>query len=79
MKVLLIFGRSFVKKEMGSLIMIDYVQSFIIRLRNDQRGLTAVEYAVLGGIIVAALVVVGAQFQTGLSGAFTTMFSKVPK
>lgn len=58
--------------------MINYVQHFVHRLRNDQRGLTAVEYAVLGGIIVAALVVVGAQFQTGLSGAFTTMFNKVP-
>jgi pilus assembly protein Flp/PilA len=58
--------------------MIDSVRILVMKLRDDERGLTAVEYAVLGGIIVAALVVVGASFQTSLGTAFTTMFSKVP-
>lgn len=53
--------------------------ALVHKIRNDQRGLTAVEYAVLGGIIVGALVIVGAQFQTGLDDAFKTMFTKVPK
>lgn len=57
--------------------MVNYIYNFAHRLRNDQRGLTAVEYAVLGGIIVAGLVAVGTTFNTQLVGAFTKLFTKV--
>lgn len=57
--------------------MVNYLYNFAHRLRNDQRGLTAVEYAVLGGIIVAGLVALGTTFNTGLQTAFTGMFTKV--
>jgi pilus assembly protein Flp/PilA len=47
-------------------------------LMNDERGLTAVEYAVLGAFVVAAVAAVGATFKTNLGTAFTSLFSKVP-
>jgi pilus assembly protein Flp/PilA len=47
------------------------------RLKQDERGLTAVEYAVLGAIIVAAIGVAGAQFQTELTAAFTSLFDSI--
>lgn len=43
---------------------------FFARLATDERGLTAVEYAVLGGIIVAGLVTIGGAFTTELGTAF---------
>ncbi len=58
--------------------MMNSIRNFVSRVRSDERGLTAVEYAVLGGIIVAALVAVGGVFSTGLSGAFTRLFASVP-
>ncbi|AOR80064.1 Flp family type IVb pilin [Novosphingobium resinovorum] len=54
------------------------ILNLVARLRTDERGLTAVEYAVLGGIVVAALVAVGTQFDTDLRGAFTSLFNQTP-
>lgn len=54
------------------------LNDFLTRLRSDENGLTSVEYAVLGAIVVAAIVAVGAQFQTQLGTAFTALFSQVP-
>ncbi|UZW57207.1 Flp family type IVb pilin [Sphingobium sp. JS3065] len=51
----------------------------IARLKRDQSGLTAVEYAVLGAVVVAAIVAVGANFQTQLGAAFTAMFNSIPQ
>ncbi|WP_150291500.1 Flp family type IVb pilin [Sphingobium estronivorans] len=51
----------------------------LARLKRDERGLTAVEYAVLGAVVVAAIVAVGTNFQTQLGAAFTTMFNSIPK
>lgn len=53
----------------------DMVYRFFARLAADDRGLTAVEYAVLGAIVVAAIVAVGAQFNTNLGAAFTKLFA----
>lgn len=47
------------------------------RLAKDERGLTSVEYAVLGGIVVAALVSIGTAFRTNLTDAFNNLFSLV--
>ncbi|MBY2930577.1 Flp family type IVb pilin [Sphingomonadales bacterium 56] len=47
------------------------------RLARDQKGLTAVEYAVLGGVIVAAITALQTDFTTGLRGAFTALFNSV--
>jgi pilus assembly protein Flp/PilA len=44
---------------------------------RDERGVSAMEYAVLAGIIVVALATAGAQFSTNFSSMFTKLFSKV--
>jgi pilus assembly protein Flp/PilA len=54
--------------------MIDTVRKFFARLAADDRGLTAVEYAVLGAIVVAGIVAVGTQFQADLKTAFEGLF-----
>lgn len=45
------------------------------RLLGDERGLTAVEYAVLGAIVVGAISTVGTAFGSGLEGAFNEMIA----
>lgn len=50
-------------------------RNLIARVRDDERGLTAVEYAVLGGIVVAAIVAVGSAFNTNLVAAFGRLFT----
>lgn len=47
-----------------------------VRLRTDERGLTAVEYAVLGGIVVAGIVAIGTAFKADLATAFTNLFDQ---
>lgn len=58
--------------------MMTSIRNLMTRVRKDERGLTAVEYAVLGGIVVAALVAVGTAFQTDLTGAFESLFNQTP-
>ncbi|WP_159832076.1 Flp family type IVb pilin [Novosphingobium sp. TCA1] len=43
------------------------------RLLGDECGLTAVEYAVLGAIVVGAISSIGTAFSGGLTGAFQLM------
>jgi len=51
--------------------MIGYIRNLLTQLRHDEHGLTAVEYAVLGGLIVAALAtVIGPAFVGELTTAF---------
>jgi len=57
--------------------MIELTKKFIKRLACDQQGLTAVEYAVLGGVIVAGITALAGTFEDGLSGAFTALFNTV--
>lgn len=51
------------------------ILSLIRRLRDDEGGLTAVEYAVLGAIVVAAIAAVSVPFQSGLGTAFGKIFT----
>jgi pilus assembly protein Flp/PilA len=55
--------------------MIDYTRRLIAAIAKDESGLTAVEYAVLGGIIVAALGLIG----TAFTGELTTAFANLIK
>ncbi|MGF6608817.1 pilus assembly protein Flp/PilA [Paraburkholderia sp. WSM4175] len=50
---------------------------FIRSLSRDERGVSALEYAVLAGIVVAALVLAGTYFNTALTTVFTDMVTKV--
>lgn len=53
----------------------DVIRNLLDRLVADDQGLTAVEYAVLGAIVVAAIVAVGIQFNTNLAAAFTKLLA----
>ncbi len=50
---------------------------FINSLSRDERGVSALEYAVLAGIIVVAVVAVGAYFSPALVTVFTNLITKV--
>lgn len=58
-------------------MILNKARHFIRRLARDQQGLTAVEYAVLGAVVVAAIAAVGQTFQTELTGAFSALFNQV--
>lgn len=49
----------------------------MVALAKDEKGLTSVEYAVLGGIVVAALVGIGTAFEANLTDAFNNLFSLI--
>ena len=50
--------------------MLRIIIKLLVRAARDERGLTAVEYAVLGGLIVAALATVTDTFESELGAAF---------
>lgn len=50
---------------------------FVKCLSRDERGVTALEYAILAGIVVVALVAVGAIFTPGMTNIFTNLMTKV--
>ena len=54
--------------------MLKHTRNLLTRLRKDTRGLTAVEYAVLGAMVVGAIGLVGTQFNADLTAAFGAMF-----
>ncbi len=56
--------------------MMKSIRNFVSRIRSDEHGLTAVEYAVLGGIVVGAIVLIGGTFESELQGAFTNLFNQ---
>ncbi|WP_334185607.1 Flp family type IVb pilin [Novosphingobium sp.] len=49
------------------------IRKLFTRLLGDKRGLTAVEYAVLGAIVVGAIGGVGSTFGEDLQGAFNSL------
>ncbi|MGH6745753.1 Flp family type IVb pilin [Novosphingobium sp.] len=51
------------------------IRKLFARLMTDERGLTAVEYAVLGAIVVGAISGIGTAFGSGLTGAFQDMIN----
>jgi len=53
------------------------MSKFMKRFVRDERGVSAMEYAVLAGIIVIALAGVSTTFSTKISAMFTNLFTKV--
>ncbi len=51
--------------------------AWIRRLAGDQKGLAAVEYAVLGAIVVGAITAIGIPFKAALASAFEALFNTV--
>ena len=58
--------------------MINTIHKLMAKLATDTRGLTAVEYAVLGAIVVGAIVAIGTQFKADLATAFGNLFDTTP-
>jgi pilus assembly protein Flp/PilA len=54
------------------------IRKLFTRLLGDERGLTAVEYAVLGAIVVAAIGGVGSTFGENLGDAFNALVKPTP-
>jgi pilus assembly protein Flp/PilA len=50
---------------------------FIKSLSRDERGVSALEYAVLAGIVVVAVVAVGVVFTPALKGVFTNLTTQI--
>ena len=53
------------------------MRNFIESLARDESGVTAVEYAILAGVVVAILVGAGMTFSTALEGAFNRLGLKL--
>ncbi|MGI4859191.1 MAG: Flp family type IVb pilin [Janthinobacterium lividum] len=50
-----------------------FFKSFV----RDERGVSAMEYAVLAGIVAVALGTAGAAFNTNVAAMFSTMFTAI--
>ena len=57
--------------------MLQFMLKFINSLSRDERGVSALEYAVLAGVIVVAVVAAGVILNTQLSAVFTSLFTKI--
>ncbi|MGX6998334.1 Flp family type IVb pilin [Caballeronia sp. KNU42] len=44
---------------------------------RNERGVSAIEYAIMAGIVVVALTAVGTAFNTSLGNLFTSLFTKI--
>ncbi|SAL30563.1 Flp/Fap pilin component [Caballeronia turbans] len=53
------------------------MQKLLKAFVRDERGVSAMEYAILAGIVVVALTLVGSTFSTNLSDIFTNLTTKV--
>ncbi|MBO9580454.1 MAG: Flp family type IVb pilin [Sphingobium sp.] len=51
--------------------------ALVKKLLGDEKGLAAVEYAVLGAIVVGAIVAIGTNFKSALATAFAALFNSV--
>ena len=52
------------------------MQAFLKAFLRDERGVSAMEYVVLAGIIVIALGAMAATFNTNISAMFTNLFTQ---
>lgn len=53
------------------------MHNFLTSLINDERGVSALEYAILAGLIVGVVVSALGIFGTGLDAAFTALTTKL--
>lgn len=53
------------------------MRDFIQSLAGDESGVTAVEYAILAGVVVAIIAGAGAAFSTGLGDLFGALTTKM--
>ncbi|RKT25684.1 pilus assembly protein Flp/PilA [Paraburkholderia sp. RAU2J] len=53
--------------------MIKLLKAFV----RDERGVSAMEYAILAGIVVVALTAVGVTMKTSMGDLFTNLYAKI--
>ncbi|SAK61741.1 Flp/Fap pilin component [Caballeronia temeraria] len=53
------------------------MQKLLKAFVRDERGVSAMEYAILAGIVVVALVAVGSAFSTNMQDIFSNLTTKV--
>ncbi|MDQ7981724.1 Flp family type IVb pilin [Paraburkholderia sp. SARCC-3016] len=53
------------------------MRTFLKMFLRDERGVSAMEYAVLAGIVVIALGAMAATFNTNISAMFSNLFTSV--
>jgi pilus assembly protein Flp/PilA len=53
------------------------MRTFFKAFVRDERGVSAMEYAVLAGIVVIALGAMAATFKTSISSMFSNLFTQV--
>ncbi|KXV10932.1 pilus assembly protein [Caballeronia megalochromosomata] len=53
------------------------MQKLLKAFVRDERGVSAMEYAILAGIVVVALVAVGSAFSTNMQDVFSNLTTKV--
>jgi pilus assembly protein Flp/PilA len=51
--------------------------TFLNAFVRNERGVSALEYAIMAGIVVVALTAVGTTFSTSLQGLFTALFAHI--
>lgn len=56
--------------------MVEYLKTWL-QLKNDRRGVTMLEYAILGAMVAAILVLAVPKLTGAISGAFTGFSSDV--
>ncbi|MFL9963016.1 Flp family type IVb pilin [Paraburkholderia sediminicola] len=53
------------------------MSKFLKAFVRDERGVSAMEYAILAGIIVVALTAVGTTFKDSMTGIFDNLINKI--
>jgi pilus assembly protein Flp/PilA len=53
------------------------MSKFLKAFVRDERGVSAMEYAILAGIVVVALGAVGSTFSGSMTGLFSALFTKI--
>jgi pilus assembly protein Flp/PilA len=55
------------------------MRNFVKFFVRDERGVSAMEYAILAGIVAVALAAIGGTFSSSVKTMFTTMFTSITK
>ena len=58
--------------------MLSLYTNLMIRLRNDEKGATAVEYGIMVALIAVVIIVAVSTLGTTLSDMFTSVETKIP-
>ncbi len=53
--------------------MLDRYRSFVVALRNDRRGVTALEYGIIAGVLGLTLITIFTSFRASLTTLFSTI------